>query len=112
MAPTAALAACKSNLPQFFWPPNVTSPQLAYARAESLRARRGQCCRAAAHMRLDMFPLTTSTFLDDLPMPIIIYALDGMTVLINSAAETFWGLKRAEHVGISNVFDDATAAVV
>jgi hypothetical protein len=35
-----------------------------------------------------------------------------MMVLINPAAEAFWGLQRAEHVGISNAFDDATAAVV
>jgi rsbT co-antagonist protein RsbR len=59
-----------------------------------------------------MFSLTASTFLDDLPLPIIIYDLDGMVVLINSAAESFWGLKRADQVGIFNAFNDPTAAVV
>jgi anti-anti-sigma regulatory factor len=59
-----------------------------------------------------MFPITAGAFLDDLPLPIIIYGLDGMMILINHAAETFWGLKRAEHVGISNAFNDSTAAVV
>jgi rsbT co-antagonist protein RsbR len=59
-----------------------------------------------------MFSVTASTFLDDLPLPIIIYDFDGMMVLINSAAETFWGMKRDEQVGIFNAFNDATATVI
>jgi rsbT co-antagonist protein RsbR len=59
-----------------------------------------------------MVSLTASAFLDDLPLPIVIYDLDGMMVLINSAAESFWGMKRAEHVGVFNAFNDSTAAVV
>jgi PAS domain S-box-containing protein len=59
----------------------------------------------------DRFPLSAASFLDDVPLPIVIYALDGTMVAMNSNAETFWGLSRSDMSGFS-VFDDPTAAVV
>ncbi len=54
----------------------------------------------------DLFPITAASLLDDIPLPIIIYALDGTIVAFNSYAETFWGIKRSEYLGTYNAFQD------
>jgi anti-anti-sigma regulatory factor len=54
----------------------------------------------------DLFPITAASFLEDIPLPIIIYALDGTIVALNSYAETLWGIKRSEYRGLYNAFQD------
>lgn len=60
----------------------------------------------------DISALTAAALLDDLPVPMILYALDGRAVAINAAAEQFWGVDRRTLIGSLNLHTDATAQSV
>jgi anti-anti-sigma factor len=45
-------------------------------------------------------------FIDDLPMPFMIYRLDGFLCAMNQAAEQFWSVQREQMLGIFNVLRD------
>jgi rsbT co-antagonist protein RsbR len=60
----------------------------------------------------DSLPAALASFLEDVPVPIIVYDLAGTCRGLNRAAEEFWGLRRADAVNILNLYADATAQVV